>query len=90
LQRARHAAVAPWAALLVILPIIAVGLSQFLLYVGQRELGWVNTGWRELGVPLWLSFAFWQWLAVALLGAGLGHLVVTHDEARLRASGPTT
>jgi hypothetical protein len=24
---------------------------------------------------VWLSFAFWQWLAVALLWVGLGHLV---------------
>jgi hypothetical protein len=66
-----------WPALLVVLPLLAVGASQLGLYFDQRDLGWVNTSWRELGVPLWLSFAFWQWLAVAVLGAGLGHLVAT-------------
>jgi hypothetical protein len=67
-------------ALLVVLPLFAIGLSQLALYVGQRELGWVNTSWRELGVPVWLSFAFWQWAAVALLWTGLGHLIATRPE----------
>jgi hypothetical protein len=66
-----------WPALLVLLPLVAVGLSQLALYFDQRDLGWVDTSWRELGVPIWLSFAFWQWTAVALLGAGLGHLIAT-------------
>jgi len=66
-------------ALLVILPLCAVGLTQFVLYLGQRDLGWVNTDWRELGVPFWLSFAFWQWLAVAFLGFGLGYLIAAGD-----------
>jgi len=62
-------------ALLVALPLVAVGLSQVGLYFDQRDLGWVNTEWREMGIPLYLSFAFWQWLAVAGIGIGLGHLV---------------
>jgi hypothetical protein len=65
-----------WGAGLVVAPLCAVGLSQLALYAGQRELGWVNTGWRELGVPVWLSFALWQWLAVAFLGLGLGLLLL--------------
>jgi hypothetical protein len=70
-----------WPALVVLLPLVAVGASQLALYFDQRELGWVDTSWRELGVPLWLSFAFWQWLAVALLGAGIGHLIATTEPA---------
>jgi hypothetical protein len=62
-------------ALLVLLPLCAVGVSQLALYLGQRDLGWVNTAWREMGVPFWFSFAFWQWLAVAFLGLGLGLLL---------------
>jgi hypothetical protein len=75
-HRIRDAGAAIWPALLVMAPLCAVGGSQLALYLGQRDLGWVNTGWREMGVPLWLSFAFWQWLAVAFLGLGLGYLVV--------------
>jgi hypothetical protein len=73
-----------WPALLVLLPMIAVLVSQATLYFDQRDLGWVNTNWRDLGVPLWLSFAFWQWAAVTLLWVGLGHLVIS-----ARAGAPT-
>jgi hypothetical protein len=65
-----------WPALCVVLPIAAVGVSQLVLYFDQRDLGWVNSDWRAMGVPFWLSFAFWQWLAVAMLGTGFGHLVM--------------
>jgi hypothetical protein len=78
-HRIRQAASFLVPALLVILPLCAVGVTQLALYLGQAELGWVNPGWREIGVPFWLSFAFWQWLAVAFLGMGLGTLVLTGD-----------
>jgi hypothetical protein len=80
-----------WPALLVLLPMIAVLVSQTTLYFDQRDLGWVNTNWRELGVPLWLSFAFWQWAAVTLLWLGLGHLVVSaRAGARTAVAAPAT
>lgn len=63
--------------LLVASPMLAVGVSEFWLYLEQRDLGWMNTGWREMGTPLWLSFAFWQWLAVAFLWLGMGMLLLT-------------
>lgn len=68
--------------LLVSGPLAAIALTQFWLYIDQRDLGWVDTSWREMGIPLWLSFAFWQWLAIGLLWLGLGMLVLTaarHD-----------
>ena len=57
--------------LLVASPLIAIGITQLWLYLDQRDLGWVDISWREMGVPLWLSFAFWQWLAIVFLGLGL-------------------
>jgi hypothetical protein len=68
-------------ALMVLLPLCAVGVSQLVLYFDQRDLGWVETSWRELGVPFWLSFAFWQWLAVLFLGLGIGYLLVARAPA---------
>lgn len=62
--------------LVLVAPLAAIGLTQLALYFDQRDLGWVDAGWRAMGVPVWLSFAFWQWVAVGLLWAGLGHLVV--------------
>jgi hypothetical protein len=38
-----------------------------------------------MGVPVWLSFAFWQWLAVAFLGLGLGYLVVASGRSAASA-----
>ncbi len=81
-RRIRTARAFLWPALLVVLPLCAVGVTQLVLYLGQRDLGWVNTDWRDMGIPFWLSFAFWQWLAVAFLAVGLGLLVAS------AASGP--
>jgi hypothetical protein len=76
IHRAQRSAAFLVPALLVLLPLCAVAITQLMLYLGQRDLGWVNVSWRELGVPFWLSFAFWQWLAVAFLGLGIGVLVL--------------
>jgi uncharacterized membrane protein len=89
LHRIRYSAASGWPAFLVTMPLVAVGITQIALYFDQRDLGWVNTGWRELGVPILLSFAFWQWMAVALLGMGLGYLVAVRDpEEAARGSPP--
>ena len=65
------------ALLLVVGPLVAIGAIQFWLYLDQRDLGWVDTSWREMGIPYWLSFAFWQWLAIGFLFVGLGSLSFT-------------
>jgi hypothetical protein len=82
--RIRASATFLWPALLVLLPLCAVAATQGVLYFDQRELGWVHTGWREMGIPVWLSFAFWQWLAVVFLGVGLGCLLVSRDPLVVR------
>ena len=63
--------------LLIVTPMIAIGITQFWLYINQRDLGWVDTSWREMGIPLWLSFAFWQWFAIGFLWVGMGLLSFT-------------
>ena len=65
--------------LLVASPLLAIGITQFWLYVDQRDLGWVDTGWRAMGIPVWFSFAFWQWLSIASLWVGLGLLWFTSE-----------
>lgn len=73
----------PWSALLLAAPIVGIGLSQFALYLGQRDLGWVDQSWRELGVPLWQSFAFWQWQALGILWIATG-ILGWRDQPRSR------
>ena len=63
-------------ALLIATPLLAIGVSQLWLYFEQRGIGWVGPNWREMGIPIWVSFAFWQWLAIGFLWAGLGLLVL--------------
>ena len=82
IHRVRHLEGSPWSALMVALPLVAVAFSQIALYFDQRDLGWVDTEWREMGIPLYLSFAFWQWLAVAGIGLGLAHLVLSAREPK--------
>ncbi|MCC5833680.1 MAG: hypothetical protein JJU20_03015 [Opitutales bacterium] len=67
-------------AAIIVLPLCLVGVVQLLLYLSQQDLGWVSTDWRAMGIPFYLSFAFWQWVAVACLGFGVGHLVATLPE----------
>lgn len=76
LQILRHKKANIVPVLLIVSPLVIIGLSQLWLYLEQRNLGWVNTDWREIGVPVWLSFAFWQWLAIGFLWAGLGLLYI--------------
>ena len=66
-----------WPAVLAIAPLVAIGLSQLALYFDQRDLGWVDQNWRDMGVPIWLSFAFWQWLAAAALWASFGYFAAS-------------
>lgn len=71
-------------AILAIAPLCAVGVVQLLLYFDQRDLGWVGADWREMGIPFWLSFAFWQWLAVGFLALALGCLIAFDSPRGLR------
>lgn len=66
--------------LLIASPLLAIGITQLWLYLDQRDLGWVDTSWREMGIPFWLSFAFWQWLAIVFLAVGLLLLSFTRLE----------
>jgi hypothetical protein len=39
-------------------------LSQAWLFFDPNRPGWVSREWIALGIPVWLSFAFWEWLAI--------------------------
>lgn len=58
----------------IVSPLVAIGIIGMWLYVDQHDLGWVDTDWRDRGIPVWLSFAFWQWIAICLLWTGIGLL----------------
>lgn len=60
--------------LLVAIPLIVVSVRLFWLYLLQRETGWVDASWREKGIPVWASFAYWQWWMIGFLWLGMGML----------------
>lgn len=69
-------------AIAVVVPLLGVGLRELVLYLAQRGVGWADYDWRGHNTPLWLSFAWWQWLAAGLLWLAVGHLLVTSGSQR--------
>lgn len=52
-------------------PVFLGGLAQaYVMYV-LPQLHWVNLSWRERGVPIYLSFAFWEWSTCIVLSVYL-------------------
>jgi hypothetical protein len=54
-----------------VLPILLAGLAQAYVYYVLPELHWVSLAWRDRGVHVYLSFAFWEWATTVLLSAYL-------------------
>jgi hypothetical protein len=48
----------------VVVPFTGAMLSQAYLFFVPNNLGWVGADWAEKDVPLYLSFAFWEWVAI--------------------------
>jgi hypothetical protein len=57
-------------------PIVLAGLAQAYVGYARPELPWVNLSWRTLGVPAYLSFAFWEWVTCGVLSAYMAALSV--------------
>lgn len=52
-----------------LLPIVLEGLTQADVAHAFPHLPWVGLEWRLRGVPVYLSFAFWEWGACAVFSA---------------------
>jgi hypothetical protein len=50
-------------------PVVLAALAQGYVSNARPELPWVSLAWRTRGVPVWLSFAFWEWLTCAVFSA---------------------
>ena len=50
-------------------PILLAGLAQAYVHYVLPELHWVSLSWRARGVPVYLSFAFWEWITCVVLSA---------------------
>lgn len=52
-----------------VVPILLAGIAQLYVFYVLPELGWVKLSWRANGVPVYLSFAFWEWITCFVLSA---------------------
>jgi Protein of unknown function (DUF998) len=63
-------------------PIALAALAQTYVSAALPTLPWVNLSWRARGVPVYLSFAFWEWVSCALFSLYLVVLSGTETRAR--------
>jgi hypothetical protein len=76
-------------AALLVAPIVIAGLAQAYVFYVLPELHWVGLSWRARGVPVYLSFAFWEWATVAVLSVYLVVLGIATGNRPPRSHGPT-
>ncbi len=62
---------APIGASVPLIPVALAALTQAYLSLARPDLPWVSPAWRARGVPLYLSFAVWQWAACAVFSVCL-------------------
>lgn len=74
-----------------VFPILLAGLAQVYVHYVLPELPWVNISWRARGVPVYLSFAFWEWVTCIVLSAYMAILsLATHAVYPARKAGEGT
>ncbi len=60
-----------------VLPILLAGSALAYVYFVLPQLPWVNLSWRSRGIPVILSFAFWQWISLLVLSVYMVMLSLT-------------
>jgi hypothetical protein len=65
--------------------IFLAGLAEACVFYVLPQLHWVNLAWRAQGVPIYLSFAFWEWITCAVLSAYVVLLSLANLHRSLRA-----
>ena len=74
-----------------VFPILLAGLAQAYVHYMLPELHWVNLSWRARGVPVYLSFAFWEWVTCVVLSAYMAILpLATYAVYPTRKAGEET
>jgi hypothetical protein len=76
-----------------VLPILMAGFAEAYVFYALPGLHWVDLTWRTRGVPVYLSFAFWEWVTCAVLSVYMlilslaaqenGRVMRTRDQAAL-------
>lgn len=67
-------------------PITLAGLATWYVSRELPQLPWVGIEWRTRGVPVYLSFAFWEWISCALFSVYTVSLCILTRPGGLRAA----
>ena len=67
-----------------LIPIALAAITQFYLAIWKPNAPWVSLDWRSLGLPSYLSFAFWEWTTCALFSVYAVTLALLAASARDR------
>jgi hypothetical protein len=51
---------------LLVSPAVLAGVAQAYVSIARPTLPWVGIAWRARGIPVYLSFAFWEWITCAV------------------------
>lgn len=63
-------------------PILLLSITQTYVSRALPQLPWVGLEWREQGVPAYLSFALWEWVACVVLSVYTSTLSILNPDAR--------
>lgn len=70
-------------------PILMAAITQAYISRARPDLPWVSLEWRTLGVPVFLSFAFWEWITCAVFSVytvGLCWMTMMNSSPTARVS----
>ena len=70
-------------AAILVAPIVIAGAVQAYVFYALPTLYWVGLPWRAQRIPVFLSFAFWEWVTCLVLSVYL--VVLGIGDTRLRA-----
>ncbi|HTV52877.1 MAG TPA: hypothetical protein VME21_16920 [Steroidobacteraceae bacterium] len=59
-----------------LLPVLLAALTQAYIAYALPALPWVGLAWRARGVPMFLSFALWEWVTCVVFSACMAMLIV--------------
>jgi hypothetical protein len=66
-----------------LVPLVLAGITQAYLTLERPNVPWVSPTWRTLGIPLFLSFAVWEWVSCLLFSACLILVWRSHEGRRV-------
>jgi hypothetical protein len=66
-------------------PVLLTACVQAYVTYALPELPWVSLTWRARGVPMYLSFALWQWITCLIFSA---YMIVLSQATLARTSRP--